>query len=44
MLRTYCLYTGSDENSHVERGSVSSGALVEAESMLFKETPAHSHT
>jgi quercetin dioxygenase-like cupin family protein len=26
----------------VERGSVSTGALVEAESILFKETPAHS--
>ena len=42
MLRAYRLYTGSDGNSHVERGSVSTGVLVEAESILFKETPAHS--
>ena len=42
MIRAYRLYTGSDGNSHVVRGSVSGGALVEAESILFKETPAHS--
>ena len=42
MIRAYRLYTGSDGNSHVERGSVSGGELVEAESILFKETPAHS--
>jgi hypothetical protein len=42
MLRAYRLYTGSDGNSHVERGSVGSGALVEAESILFKKTPAYS--
>jgi quercetin dioxygenase-like cupin family protein len=28
--------------SHVVRGSVSAGELVEAESILFKETPPHS--
>jgi hypothetical protein len=32
------LNTGSDGNSHVVRGSVSGGELVEAESILFKET------
>ncbi len=42
MIRAYRLYTGSDGNSHVVRGSVSGGELVEAESILFKETPAHS--
>jgi hypothetical protein len=42
MIRAYRLYTGSDGNSHVERGSVSGGKLVEAESILFKETLAHS--
>src|ERR1700735_5093095 len=42
MIRAYHLYTGSDGNSHVVRGSVSGGELVEAESILFKETPAHS--
>jgi quercetin dioxygenase-like cupin family protein len=42
MIRAYHLYTGPDGNSHVETGSVSGGKLVEAESILFKETPAHS--
>ena len=42
MIRAYRLYTGTDGNSHVERGSVRGGGLVEAESILFKETPAHS--
>jgi hypothetical protein len=42
MIRAYHLYTGSDGNSHVVRRSVSGGVLVEAESILFKETPPHS--
>ena len=42
MIRAYRLYTGSDGNSHVVTGSVNGGKLVEAESILFKETPAHS--
>jgi quercetin dioxygenase-like cupin family protein len=42
MIRAYHLYTGPDGNSHVVRGSVSGGELVEAESILFKETPPHS--
>ncbi len=42
MIRAYYLYTGPDGNSHVKRGSVSGGALVAAESILFKETPPHS--
>jgi quercetin dioxygenase-like cupin family protein len=42
MIRAYRLYTGSDGKSHVVRGSVGAGKLVEAESILFKETPAHS--
>jgi quercetin dioxygenase-like cupin family protein len=42
MIRAYRLYTGSDGNSHVVRGSVSGGELGEALSVLFKETPAHS--
>jgi quercetin dioxygenase-like cupin family protein len=41
MIRAYRLYPGADGNSHVVRGSVSGDALVEAESILFKETPAH---
>jgi hypothetical protein len=42
MIRAYYLYTGSDGNSHVTKGSVSEAKLVEAESILFKETAAHS--
>jgi quercetin dioxygenase-like cupin family protein len=42
MIKAYRLSTGSDGNSHVEQGSISVEALVEAESLVFKETPAHS--
>jgi quercetin dioxygenase-like cupin family protein len=42
MIRAYHLYTGPDGNSHVVPGSISGGELVEAESIMFKETPAHS--
>jgi hypothetical protein len=42
MVRAYLLYTGSDGNSHVARGSVDSDLLIEAKSILFKETPARS--
>src|ERR1700689_794591 len=42
MIRAYRLYTGSDGDSHVERGSIPAGALVDAVSVLFKETPPHS--
>jgi len=42
MIRAYRLYTGSDGKSHVVRGSVSTGKKVEVESILFKETAAHS--
>jgi uncharacterized protein GlcG (DUF336 family) len=41
-IRAYHLYTGEDGNSHVDRGSVRTGESVEAESILFKETPPHS--
>jgi quercetin dioxygenase-like cupin family protein len=42
MIKAYLLYTGDDGNSHVTYGSASSNELVEAESILFKETAAHS--
>lgn len=42
MIRAYRLYTGPDGNSHVERGSIAGGALVDAESIEFKETQPHS--
>jgi quercetin dioxygenase-like cupin family protein len=42
MIRAYRLYTGPDGNSHVVRGSVSGAKLVDAKSVEFKETPAHS--
>ncbi|HEX4169922.1 MAG TPA: hypothetical protein VHZ55_31030 [Bryobacteraceae bacterium] len=42
MINAYRLYTGSDGNSHVEGGTVTGGELVQAQSIEFKETPAHS--
>jgi hypothetical protein len=42
MIRAYRLYTGPDGNSHVVHGRVDEGQLVEAQSILFKETPPHS--
>lgn len=42
MIRAYRLYTGTDGNSHVERGSIDVQKLIAAESVEFKETPAHS--
>jgi quercetin dioxygenase-like cupin family protein len=42
MIKAYRLYTGPDGDSHVERGSIGVAALVAAESIEFKETPAHS--
>ena len=42
MIRAYRLYSGPDGNSHVERGSITDGAVIDAESIQFKETPAHS--
>jgi|HubBroStandDraft_1064217.scaffolds.fasta_scaffold170547_2 hypothetical protein len=41
MIKAYRIYTGSDGDSHVERGSISDGALVGADSILFKETAPH---
>lgn len=42
MIRAYRLYTGADGNSHVAPGSLDVGKIVASESILFKETPAHS--
>ena len=42
MIRAYRLYTGPDGNSHVVRGSISENKLVDAQSILFKETPPQS--
>jgi quercetin dioxygenase-like cupin family protein len=42
VIRAYRLYTGDDGNSHVERGAVNESKLVEAQSIHFKETAAHS--
>ena len=42
MIPAYHLYTGADGDSHVTRGYIPDAALVKAESILFKETPAHS--
>ena len=42
MIRAYRLYTGPDGNSHVMRSSAGETKLVEAQTILFKETAAHS--
>jgi quercetin dioxygenase-like cupin family protein len=42
MILAYRLYTGSDGNSHVVRGTVNGSKVVDAQSIQFKETPAHS--
>jgi quercetin dioxygenase-like cupin family protein len=42
MIKAYRLFTGPDGDSHVDRGRISSDALVEAEFIQFKETAAHS--
>jgi quercetin dioxygenase-like cupin family protein len=42
MIKAYRLFTGPDGDSHFERGSISTDALVDAESVEFKETAAHS--
>jgi len=38
MIKAYLLYTGTDGHSHVKRGTISEGALVNANRALFKET------
>jgi len=42
MIPAYHLYTGADGDSHVTRGYLSETALVKADAIHFKETPAHS--
>ena len=42
MIRAYRLYTGPDGDSHVEKGSVATDVTVQADTISFKETPAHS--
>jgi uncharacterized cupin superfamily protein len=42
MIKAYLLYTGPDGDSHIQCGSVQGERLVEAQSILFRETPAHS--
>ncbi|HTW82681.1 MAG TPA: hypothetical protein VMD91_01285 [Candidatus Sulfotelmatobacter sp.] len=41
MIRAYRLTTGADGNSHVERGAIADYTMVDAVSVLFRETPAH---
>lgn len=42
MIKAFRLYTGPDGNSHIEEGSIAGDVWVEATSIQFKETPAHS--
>jgi quercetin dioxygenase-like cupin family protein len=39
MIRAYRLYKGPDGNSHVVRGSINTAKLVDAQTIIFKETP-----
>jgi quercetin dioxygenase-like cupin family protein len=41
MIPAYRLYTGPEGDSHVQRGSIGEGGLIDAQSIEFKETPAH---
>ncbi|RXH58120.1 hypothetical protein [Granulicella sibirica] len=43
MIRAYRLYTGPDGDSHVTVGSIRPDVLVNARSIHFKETAAHSN-
>jgi quercetin dioxygenase-like cupin family protein len=43
MIRAYRIYTGPDGDSHVTTGSVRPEVLVNAISIHFKETAAHSN-
>lgn len=42
MIPAYRLFTGPDGDSHVQRGSIAETIAVAAQSVEFKETPAHS--
>ena len=42
MVQAYRLFTGSDGDSHVDRGSFDAAALIKAETLQFRETPAQS--
>jgi quercetin dioxygenase-like cupin family protein len=41
MFNAYRLYTGSDGESHVERGSVSTDVIIQADTLQLRETDAH---
>ena len=42
MLRAFRLFTGPDNNSHVQPGTLETDVMIDAVSIHFKETPAHS--
>ena len=42
MIRAYRLYTGPEGDSHVVRGTVNEGAMVDVQTIHFKESTAHS--
>ena len=42
MIKAYKIFTGEDGHSHVVEGSVMDNHLTNANSIRFKETPAHS--
>lgn len=42
MIKAFLLYTGTDGNSHITRGHISADVMIDAISILYKETPPHS--
>lgn len=42
MIRAYLLTTGPDGHSHVKPGRISERVVIDAKSIMFQETPAHS--
>jgi len=42
MIKAYKIFTGADGHTHIAEGTVTENQLFTAESIRFKETPAHS--
>jgi quercetin dioxygenase-like cupin family protein len=41
MIKAYKLYTGTDGNSHVQKGRIAEEQITEAESIRFQESPPY---
>lgn len=42
MIKAYKIYTGQDGHTHIMSGTVTENQLFKANTIRFKETPAHS--